>query len=37
MKLITVVVLAVLALSVAGIPWKAQIALLNSLEVGRNE
>lgn len=37
MKLVTFVLLASLAALAASIPWKAQIALVNSLEVGRNE
>jgi hypothetical protein len=37
MKLTTIVVLATLLVLGSTIPWKSQIALLNSLEVGRAE
>jgi hypothetical protein len=37
MKLISIVLLSTIIVLSTAIPWKSQIALLNSLEVGRNE
>ena len=37
MKLISFLLITVLIAMVSAIPWKSQIALANSLEVGRDE